>query len=260
MRVLERPEGGILGWERSLLKTSNRISVVIPCFNEESKVYNNILKIHEYLSENFASFEIIAVNDGSVDGTITELRRLQQEIPLAVIDNAVNEGKGKAVRDGFLMSRYETVMFMDADLAIPIESLDTFIPSLDNGYDIVIASRFVPGLRVLTPILWYRKIMEKTFRLLRMMILDNFAVQDTQCGFKVFSRRAAMGIFPYLTVKRFAFDSEIIFLATMKGYKIKELPISLQNPSRSSIRIFSDSANMLADLIRIRINSILMRY
>lgn len=241
-------------------KRAVSISVVVPCFNEEGSAYENIARIHDYLYGNFASFEIIAVNDGSRDGTAEELRRLRREIPIVVVDNKKNEGKGKAVRDGVLISRGEIVMFMDADMAVPVESLEAFVPELDNGYDMVIASRFVPGLRVLTPVMWHRRFMEKAFRLLRMVILDNYNVQDTQCGFKVFRREAAMDIFRRLTIERFAFDSEIIFLAGTKGYKVKELPITLQNPARSSIRIFSDSANMLADLIRIRINGLFNRY
>ena len=98
--------------------------------------------------------------------------------------------------------------------------------------------------------------MEKIFQIIRKLILDNYKIQDTQCGFKVMKREAALKIFPFMTVERFAFDAEIIFLATKYGCKIKELPITLQNPIRSHIRIFRDSFNMFFDLIRIRFNDI----
>jgi glycosyltransferase involved in cell wall biosynthesis len=239
---------------------NKKISVVVPCFNEGRTIYQNIKKIHNFISENFLACEIIAVNDGSCDNTSLELKRVQKEIPLTIIDNCINEGKGKAVRDGILASRHEIVMFLDADLAIPIEEIEKFVVEIDKGNNIVIASRFVPGYKSLMPVLWYRRVMEKVFQFLRMLIINNFKIKDTQCGFKVFHRQAAMKIFSHMTINRFAFDSEIIFIASARGFKIKELPIVLQNPIRSSIRICYDSANMFLDLIKIRANYFLGKY
>lgn len=237
-----------------------KISVIVPCFNEERAIYQNIKKIFQYLEANFESFEMIAVNDGSTDETVRELKKVQDEISLTIIDNYTNEGKGKAVRDGILQGNGEIIMFLDADLAIPIEELSKFVAKINNGYDIVIASRFVPGGKVIRRVLWYRVIMEKMFRFIRTAIINSYEVKDTQCGFKVFKRDAAMKIFPIMTVKRFAFDAEIIFLAGKFRYKVKELPITLQNPIKSHIRIFRDSLNMILDLINIRLNDFLNNY
>jgi dolichyl-phosphate beta-glucosyltransferase len=240
---------------------NRKISVVVPCFNEGKTIYENIKIISEYLSVRFFDWEIIAVNDGSRDNTCEEIRLFQKNCSkVRLIDNAKNEGKGKAVRDGILNSQNEIVMFMDADLAIPIECVDKFIAEIENGYHLVIASRFIPGLKVLEPVLPYRKFMEKVFWILRILIINNYKVKDTQCGFKVFSRKAALDIFSKMTVKRFAFDAEIIFIADNMGYEVKELPIILQNPAISSIRIYSDSINMFLDLIKIRLNSITGKY
>ncbi|MCX6765807.1 MAG: glycosyltransferase [Candidatus Moranbacteria bacterium] len=233
-----------------------KISVVIPCFNEGKTIYQNIKKISEYLVQNFSDFEIIVVNDGSTDNTLSELRIVKQEVPLKIINNEQNEGKGKAVRDGILASSNEIVMFLDADLAIPIEELGKFMEELKKGNDIVIASRFIPGLKILRPVLWYRKIMERIFRALRMIMLNSWKVKDTQCGFKVFRKEVAQRIFSMATINRFAFDAEIIFVAKKFGYQIKELPISLQNPPKSHVRIFRDSINMFFSLIKIRFNDL----
>ncbi|HAT74174.1 MAG: glycosyltransferase [Parcubacteria group bacterium] len=234
---------------------SKKISVIIPCYNGGKFIRQNVEKISDYLANNFLDYEIIIVNDGSFDNTREEIFQVEKNLPkIILIDNEINSGKGHAVKGGILKSRYETVMFLDADLAIPIESLENFIEALDDGFDIAIASRFVPGLKVTKPVLWHRQFMEKIFRLLRMVITNNYSIQDTQCGFKVFSREVAMKIFPLMTIDRFAFDAEVIFVAVKSGYWIKELPIILQNPTESSIRIYRDSLNMLLDLIRIRIN------
>jgi dolichyl-phosphate beta-glucosyltransferase len=239
---------------------TEKISVIIPCFNEERSIHDNIKKIFRYLESNFENFEIIAVNDGSNDKTVEELKRVQEEFPLTIIDNFINEGKGNAVRDGMLQSSGEILMFLDADLAIPIEELSKFVAKINNGYDIAIASRFVPGLKIRKKVLWYRKFMEKVFRIIRTIIINDYEIKDTQCGFKVFKRDAALKIFPLLTIKRFAFDAEIIFMAVKFGYRIKELPITLQNPAKSHIRIVRDSLNMLFDLMKIRLNDFGKKY
>jgi len=235
---------------------NTKISVITPCFNEGKNIRSNIKKIDDYLAPRFASYEIVAVNDGSRDNTSEELTKLRGEIQLKVINNAENQGKGGAVRDGMLASsaENEVVMFLDSDLGIPIEELEKFIAEIGNGNDIVIASRFVPGLKVIRPVQFHRKVMEKAFRMIRMLITNNWKVKDTQCGFKVFRREAAMKIFPKLTVERFAFDAELIFVANKLKLKIKELPISLQNPPDSHIRLIRDPLNMTWDLLRIRMN------
>lgn len=232
------------------------ISVVIPCFNEGKTIFQNIKEINGYLARKFSSYEIIAVNDGSMDNTLSELRLVQQEVPVEIINNEINEGKGKVVRDGILVGNNEIVMFLDADLAIPIEELEKFMEEIEKGNDLVIASRFVPGLKILKPVLWHRKIMERVFRILRMIILNSWKIQDTQCGFKVFRRDAAQRIFAMTTINRFAFDAEVIFIAKKFGYAIKELPISLQNPLRSHIRILRDPINMFFALLKIRFNDL----
>ncbi|MFA7208842.1 MAG: glycosyltransferase [Parcubacteria group bacterium] len=234
----------------------DQISVVIPCFNEGETIHRNIEKINSYLKNSFRIFEIIAVNDGSTDDTLDELKRARRDFSIEIIDNSTNAGKGKAVRDGIMRSRYGLVMFLDADLAIPIEELEKFAMAISQGCDIAIASRFVPGLKVLTPVLWYRKIMERAFRMLRKIIHNSWKIEDTQCGFKVFRRDVAQKIFSRATVNRFAFDAEIIFIAKKLGYAIKELPITLQNPRTTHIRIFFDPLNMFIALLEIRHNDI----
>lgn len=239
-----------------------KISVVTPCFNESENIRKNIGKINDYLAARFEDYEIIAVNDGSMDDTLGELKKLQEGIKLKIVDNPDNQGKGGAVRDGMLSSddRFDIVMFLDSDLGIPIEELDKFVPEIEKGFDLVIASRFVPGVKIIRPVQFHRRVMERTFRIIRMMITNNWKVKDTQCGFKVFRREAAMNIFPKLTVKRFAFDAELVFVANKNGYRIKELPIHLQNPPSRSLRIFRDPANMIWDLLRIRMNDWQGRY
>ena len=236
------------------------ISVVVPCFNEGRTIYQNIRKINKYLSQKFDNFEIIVVNDGSTDNTLSQLKIIEQERPIKIIENQRNEGKGKRVREGILTSQNKIVMFLDADLAIPIEELGEFLSGIEKGADMVIASRFVRGAKAIKPIPWHRKIMEVGFRILRLIILNNWEIKDTQCGFKVFKREVAKRIFNLSTINRFAFEAEIIFLAKKFGYQIKELPITVQNPQKSHVRIFYDSIDMFFSLIKIKLNDLTRKY
>lgn len=238
---------------------NEKISVIVPCFNEEKTIARNIEIIYDYLKEHYTSFEIIISNDGSTDRTLEELEKIKEKIPFKLIDTKKNAGKGDAVKNGILASDPDSfaVMFLDADLAIPINELNKFYNALKTQkLDLVIASRFVPGLRVVEPVLWYRKIMEKVFRLLRAIILNDWQVKDSQCGFKVFKRSSAVRIFNLATISRFAFDSEVIFLAKKFNFSIKELPITLCNPRVSHIRIVADSINMFFALFKIRLNNL----
>lgn len=235
-------------------------SVILPCFNEGRTILKNVLHISSYLKRSFSKYEIIAVDDGSLDDTLSQLKLAATEIPLKIISLKENCGKGCAVKKGMLAAKGDLLLFMDADLAIPIEEAGKFCDALSGGYDIAIASRFVPGLKVAKPVALHRKIMEHIFRWLRILVIDTRQVKDTQCGFKMFTRQAAQRIFPLLTVKRFAFDSEIIFLASRAGFKIKELPITLQNPRESHVRLVRDPLNMLLDLLKIRLNHLFGHY
>lgn len=239
---------------------NRKISVIIPCFNEEKTISQNIKKVFNYLNGRFTNFEIIVVNDGSTDKTLTQLKTLQLNIPLKIINHQINEGKGKAIKDGALHSQYNLLLFLDADLAIPIEELDKFLKELNNGYDLVIASRFLPGSKKILPVKWYREIMEKIFRILRIIILNEYEIKDTQCGFKLFTKEVAQKIFPISKIDRFAFDAELIFLAKKLNFKIKELPTTLQNPIESHVNFFYDPLNMFFDLIRIKLNYLFKKY
>jgi dolichyl-phosphate beta-glucosyltransferase len=238
----------------------NQISVIIPCYNEEKIIYQNVIKVFNYLKEKFKNFEIIVVNDGSNDRTIEELRKLENFIPIKIIDNKKNQGKGRAVKDGILKSNCDVIMFVDADLPVRVEEIERFFNEIKKGYDIVIASRFLPGAKLIIPAKWYRKLAERIFMILRMIILNTFEIKDTQCGFKMFRGEVAKKIFSKSKIDGFAFESEIIFLAKKFGYKIKELPVLLQNPRESHVKIFKDPFQMFFDLIKIRICDFLKKY
>lgn len=243
--------------------SSSEISVILPCHKEAEVIHENILAVSKFLQQRFVRFEIIVVTDGSPDGTSEiahQVHREHPEIPLKIFSFTQNRGKGAAVRAGILKSSYDPVMFIDADLTIPIEELNTFLPALDNA-DLVIASRLLSGSYFEEPSPWYRVLMARSFHLLQILLLGNFEFSDTQCGFKLFRRAAALDLFGRSSINRFAFDAEILFLATKRNYKVAVLPVIIKkDPRNTNVRFFRDSINMIFALLKIRWNQIIGRY
>ncbi|MCS6830350.1 MAG: glycosyltransferase, partial [bacterium] len=143
------------------------ISVVVPAYNEESRLGNTLPVIYSYLHEHFSQFELIVVDDGSTDRTPDIVQRFaQQHSGVRLISYQPNRGKGHAVRTGILQSQGEWVLFSDADLATPIEELLHLATKLREGYDIAIASRAVRGAKLVVRQPWYRELAGRSFNLM----------------------------------------------------------------------------------------------
>ena len=233
------------------------ISIVIPAYNEEKRIGRSIKQIVKYLDKKKYSYEIIVVDDGSIDKTIDVVKKAGNKY-VKIIKNKKNMGKGFSVKTGILNAKYPLVLFSDSDLATPIEELDKFMEYI-KSYDIVIASRNLKesNIKVKQPV--YRQLMGKTFPLLvNLIALGGF--RDTQCGFKLFKTDAAKKIVSLQTFNRFSFDVEILFIAKKLGYKIKEAPVVWIDKEGSKVNPIKDSIKMLIDLFKIRLNNLLGKY
>ena len=241
------------------------ISVVIPCYKEAEVIVSNIRTVHGYLIERFERHEIVVVTDGSPDGTADKIDTFSKEhadVPIRHIRFQKNKGKGAAVKAGVLRATYQPVLFIDADLTIPINELDEFMSVLNQSdSDIVIASRLAPGARLEEPAPWYRVLTARGFHLLQILILGGFEFSDTQCGFKLFNRKVAQDLFERVTIHRFAFDAELLFIAKKRNYRVAILPVLIHKDMRNTnVRVFHDSLDMLFSLLRIRYNDWSGRY
>lgn len=237
-----------------------QLSVVIPAYNEGSRIKNTLKKITQHLERNKYNYELIVVDDASTDTT----KKIVQEIlvknkKIRLLQNRVNKGKGYSIRKGVLNSRKPFILFSDADLSTPIGELDTFRDFL-NEYDIIIGSRRLPASNIIVKQPFYREFIGRFFNLLvHLLILRG--VNDTQCGFKLFKKNAAMNIFQKQRLNGFGFDVEILFLAKKFNYKIKEIPVTWKNSAKhSKVSIMKHSIMMFFDLLRIRFNSLLGLY
>ncbi|HEX67944.1 MAG TPA: glycosyltransferase family 2 protein, partial [bacterium] len=191
---------------------SSLISVVIPAYNEEKRIGYTLREIKEYFEKKRWKGEIIVVDDGSTDHTLEVVEEKKKDIPnLFLLKNEKNEGKGEAVKKGMLSAKGDWVFFSDADLSTPIEEMDKLLSFLKEGWEVVIASRALPGAEVFPRQPFFRELSGKIFNLMvRILLLPG--IRDTQCGFKGFSREAARKIFSLQTLKGFAFDVEILYI------------------------------------------------
>lgn len=230
------------------------LSIVIPAFNEENRIEDTISRIQQYLDKQAYSSEIIVVDDGSYDNTTILVEKLALEMQnLILVKNGENKGKGYSVRNGFLHSSGQFLLFSDADLATPIEEIEKLLFHLNNGYEVAIGSRALKESDIQIHQPWHRETMGKVFNLLvRALIVGNF--KDTQCGFKCFLRNAALEICKRQKMERFSFDVEMIYIAQKLGYKVREVPIQWFDCPHSKVNALKDSYKMFMDLMKIRIN------
>lgn len=205
--------------------------------------------IKDYLTKQNYLSEIIVVDAGSADKTAD----IANEFSAKVIEVKNSQGKGQAVKEGMLAALGKFRLFTDADNSTSIDQVEKMLPCLEQGFDIVIGSRDVKGAVLDPPQPFLRKfILGNGFRLLRKFIIGFWDIQDTQCGFKIFSRKSAEEIFPKITTMGFSFDAEVLFIAKKLGYKIKEIPVHWKNDLESKVK-FGDIIKMAADLIKIKL-------
>lgn len=249
---------------------SPHLSVVLPAYNEEDTVARSLGKIEEFLVTQDYSWEVLVADDGSSDKTKEAVESFITGKPNFRLLALSHRGKSAAVRAGVLEATGDYILVTDTDLAVPISEVKRFLLWADEHHnDLVFASREGKGAkRVGEP--YYRHLIGRVFNTVVQIILLP-GIQDTQCGFRLFTRKAAQEIFPKLIVygqdapviqKAFfgAFEAEVLFLAKRLHYSIKELPVIWTYNKTKRLNFVDNSYKMLRDIIKIRINSLQGRY
>jgi dolichyl-phosphate beta-glucosyltransferase len=228
------------------------LSIIIPAHNEEHRLPGSLDKIAAFLTAQTYPYEVIIVENGSVDDTVGVARRYAERFPYIRFYQEAARGKGLAVRRGMLEARGRYRFICDADLSMPIEEISKFLPPALTDYDVAIASREAPGaVRYDEP--WYRHLIGRAFNLLIKLIAVR-GFEDTQCGFKCFRDEAAGDLFSVQTLNGIGFDVELLFVAQKRGYRIVEVPIDWYYNAESRMRLVRDSLRALTDLFTIRRN------
>jgi dolichyl-phosphate beta-glucosyltransferase len=230
------------------------LSVVIPAYNEEQRLGPNLGPVLAFLAQHYPDYELIIVDDGSTDATAATVQTaIVGERRARLITYMPNRGKGYAVRTGVAASRGEIVLFMDADLATPLDEIPHILGQLEaTRADIVIGSRGLPQATIRVKPSPFRRFASWLFDQIKYALVGLRDLADTQCGFKVFRGPIARQLFALGKVDRFMFDVEILFLAERTGLMIREMPVAWADQPGSKVRFLEGVINMFRDLWRIR--------
>lgn len=234
------------------------LSIIIPAHNEERRLPQTLEQVTLFAASQPFETEVLVVENASRDRTLEVgkefaarhqpmLRVLHEELP----------GKGRAVQKGMLTATGQYRFFADADFSMPPGEITRFIPP-HVDVPIAIASREAPGaVRYDEP--FYRHLTGRVFNtFIRMLVLP--ALQDTQCGFKMFRADAAEDLFRRQTLMGWSFDVELLYVASLRNYPILEIPIPWYFNPESKVNVLRDSWRMFLDLLAIRRNGRKGRY
>jgi dolichyl-phosphate beta-glucosyltransferase len=229
------------------------LSLVIPAYNEESRLPRTLSEIKTYLDQWGINYRVIVVDDGSRDSTPTLTNEYGRRFSTV---QQPNGGKGSAVRNGMLKANGRIVAFTDADLPYDLDALKAAYDLIDRGSrEVVFGSRTMRGAESHVERRWLRTVASTVFRSLMRVLVSN-KVSDTQCGLKVFSRSAARRIFSQTTIDGFAFDAEVIYLTHQLKLSFQTIPVTLINEYSSTISLLHNALPMLLDVLKVRWHAI----
>ena len=229
------------------------VSIVIPAYNEERRLGATLETVAGFLRDQPWHWEIRVVDDGSADRTVSVAESFASGEPRVIVQREPHRGKGGAVKAGLLAATGAFRFICDADLSMPIEEVLRFLPPQAPSFDVAIGSR--EGLRarrVAAPM--YRHLMGRLFnRGVQWLVLPG--IEDSQCGFKMFTASAVRSIFPRVRVDGWAFDVEVLAVARAQRLRVVEVPIEWHYRAESRLSMLRDGWEMLRELLRIRIRA-----
>jgi glycosyltransferase involved in cell wall biosynthesis len=242
------------------------LSVIIPCYNEETNIRNGVLHVVcDYLEKQPYDKEVLIIDDGSDDKSTTLIEKfISEKNPknFHLIKNS-HGGKAATVISGLQAGNGDIVMFTDMDQATPIEEIEKILPHFTQGFDIVIGSR--AGRRAGAP--FSRQILSQGFMFIKMVILGIGSIQDTQCGFKAFKRETITPLISKLRINgtrksvkggmvSASFDLEILFIARKLGYKIKEVPVRWHYVGTKRVNALKEAYRGIRDVALLKLNDL----
>ncbi|KAG0233368.1 dolichyl-phosphate beta-glucosyltransferase [Mortierella sp. GBA43] len=242
------------------------LSVVVPAYNESERLPIMMKETLEFLNARAKkdpsfTYEILIVDDGSQDTTVRvalELAQLEANKDIRVLSFEKNRGKGGAVIQGMQYTRGEYILMVDADGATRFSDLDKVEAQLKqaerDGFGIAVGSRaHLVQTDAVVKRSFIRNFLMHSFHKV-VYVLGIRGIDDTQCGFKLFTRKSAQAIFPNMHVEGWIFDIEVLMIAQQLRIPIKEVPVAWQEIDGSKVSLMRDSIQMALDLLIIRMN------
>lgn len=230
------------------------LSIIVPAHNEENRLTDSLKRIVAFMDSVSFRSELIVVNNASTDQTLQIASGFSETDDRIKVLIEARKGKGYAVTSGMLVARGQYSLMCDTDLSVPIEDVLFLLPPNTYG-DVMIGSREKEGaLRIGEP--WYRHFFGRVFNLLvRTLLIPN--VNDTQCGFKCFSKHAREQVFPLMNTGGWSFDIEILLLCMELNIKPIEVPVTWTYKAGTKVNLFKDSIKMFVEVFRLYISWIL---
>ncbi len=243
---------------------NEKLTVVIPAFNEAKKIEVTINEVTGYLSGKGYGYELIIVDDGSEDDTLDIIKRykaLNSNGCIRILKNKPNRGKGHAVRKGIMEASGGYVLFMDADNSTRIFELERMLPCFEDGYDIIIGSRRLKNIPddIVISQPSYRHILGEIYIYISRLFFK-ISVRDYNCGFKMFKSNVAKKIFSRQRMNDWSFDLETLFLVEKYNLKIKEVPVNWKHYEGSKVRPVLDGIKSFISLFKIKSNDVSGKY
>ncbi len=234
----------------------SKISIAIPAYNEETIICQTVMVLRDFCEKNLQNYDwrIIVGDNNSIDRTAEIVKKLEKEFVGKIFYKFINQkGKGLAIRESWKSFDADIYVFMDADLATDLSALPVLVKSIEDGYDLVIGSRFAKGSSAKRPII--RKITSKVFSLITRFMFG-LKIKDYPCGFKGVNKNVIKNILPNVKNNQFFFDTELVIRSARSGMKIKEIPVIWQdrdrNKSKSSVNILKVTKEYLGELKKLK--------
>jgi glycosyltransferase involved in cell wall biosynthesis len=237
--------------KESLVTDGPELSIIIPAYNEAATIVRTLTLVRDYLEREETSFEVILAADGN-DGTREKARELVgDDDRFTILGLPDRGGKGRGIRSGVQIAQGQVIGFIDADYKTPIEEIEKLLPWLEQGFDLAIGSRGMGDSKIERRQKLYRRIGSRVFAFGMRTVTGIREIIDTQCGFKVFTRRAAQDIFSRQKIDGYMFDVEILRLAQVLGYRIKEVGIRWQDYGDSRLDLIAGNWRNARDILKI---------
>jgi dolichyl-phosphate beta-glucosyltransferase len=228
------------------------LSVVVPAYDEEERLPRTLARLYEYYEAQPYDYDVAVVSDGSKDGTAKVVEDFAAQHPkFKLIEYKPNRGKGYAVRKGMLAAPGDLILFCDADLATPQEETEKLLEHMKAGAQVAIGSRPMAESKLERHQPWHREMLGRAFNF-AVRLLAIRKINDTQCGFKIFTRDVCQDVFSRCKLDGFSFDFEALMIARDLGYRIDEVPIRWSHQDGSKVVLMRDGPRMLGDLVRLR--------
>ena len=226
--------------------SENKLSVIVPVYNEEKSLENNINILQQTLESIHPDYEIIISEDGSTDDTKSICYRLAEHEKVVTINFDERLGKGKAVKNALAVSTGKRVVITDADLSVHPRQIADLLSGLDEGYDLVIGSRYMKGSTTGRNV--FSTIKSKFYNMLVRYFIGT-DISDHQCGFKAFNQNHIGDVLNVIETDNFFYDTDLIVRTIESGQKIKEIPVDwVEATGRVSHVSFEDEIAILVQM------------